>query len=207
MQPEMRLGGGKSPSGAARPLCIHNQVFRTSLHPESTTKLQQWVGKAASLTDCPSGFRFPAVGVPTPQHWIDANSAMDGLMTEGLGNPYVRWDVAVTRFEEFMETKWTPVEDPDGVLLAAMRLREAEGGIIISLKHDPPRPGELAGMLYLDPTWLIEVIRRLTDHTLVDPANEGTLKHELWEYSEELAKKGEEQNSSPTFEMLWNQHK
>lgn len=182
------------------PLFIHDKVFRTSLDSDSTTELQQWVSKAATLLDCPTGFHFPGVRAAIPKCWIDANFAMDGLRAVTVGKRYVAWREAVQTFIYFLESKGTPIPDPEEILLRAMRHREAEGGVLLSLEHDPPRLGESDGMLYLDPTWLIEVIRRLTDHNLVDPAMEGTLKNELEKY-------GEEQKPPLDLDMLWAQHR
>lgn len=55
-------------------------------------------------------------------------------------------------------------------------------------------------MLYLDPTWLIEVVRRIVDHTLVGTAKHGTLRMQLEKY-------GEEHNPPLEFDMLWAQHR
>ena len=178
------------------PLFIHDEVFTTSINSDSTSELVGWISKAATLLDCPTGFQFPAVRATIPQVWIDANLAMDGLKAGEAGKPYVTWRKAVRTFEDFMETKGNPIPDPEEILLRAMRHREAEGGVLLSLQQDPRRPGESVGMLYLDPTWLIEVIRRLTDHHLADTTKEGTLKKELEKY-------GEEHNPPLDLDILW----
>lgn len=182
------------------PLFIHDKIFRTSLDSKSTTELQNWVSKAATLLDCPTGFNFPGVRAPIPQAWLDANSAMDGLKAGQAGKRYVTWGEAVQTFEYFMEAKGTPIPDSEEILLRAMRHREAEGDVLLSLGHNPQHPGPSTGMLYLDPTWLIELIRRLTDHNLVDTRKEGTLKNELEKY-------GEKHNPPLELDMLWEQHR
>lgn len=181
-------------------LCIHDKVFLTSNDSDSTKDLTDWISKAATLVDCPTGFNFPAVCASIPQVWIDAISAMDGLKAAPSGKRYVTWREAVTTFRDFMETKGTPISDPEAVLLRAMRHREAEGGVLLSLEQNPSRLVESAGMLYLDPTWMIEVIRRLTDHNLGNPAKQGALKNELEKF-------GEEEKPPLELGVLWDQHR
>lgn len=198
-----REGQVERPRSSRRPsphLFIHNKVFRTSLDSASTTQLREWVSQAARLVDCPTGFNFPGVRATIPQVWIDANSAMDGLKVGDAGKRYVTWREAVQTFLYFMETKGTPISDPAEILLRAMRHREAEGSVLLFLEHDLLSLGESAGMLYLDPTWLIEVIRRLTDHNLVDTSNDGTLKKELETY-------GRAHNPPLRLDTLWEQHR
>lgn len=81
-----------------------------------------------------------------------------------------------------------------------MRHRQAEGDVLRYLGHGPQQLGGSAGMLYRDPTWLRELIRRLTDHTLADTSKEGTLKNDLEKY-------GEEHNPPLELDMLWEQHR
>ena len=185
---------------AARPPIIHGHVFMTSANRDSTRELVRWIQKAATLIDCPAGFDFPAVRAKIPKAWIDANSAMEGLKAGGAGKRYVTWREAVETFDYFMKTKGTPIPDPEDVLLRAMRHREAEGGVLLSLEESSAPAGESTGMLYLDPTWLIEVIRRLTDHNLVEAAKQGTLKSELEEY-------GEKHNPRLGLDVLWTHHR
>lgn len=194
---------GKPPCSsfrAAKPPIIHDEIFKTSANRESASGLVKWIVKAATLIDCPAGFHFPAVRAKIPTAWIDANSAMDGLKTAGTGNRYVTWSKAVETFECFMKAKGTPVPDPEGILLRAMRHREAEGGVLLSVQGDHDRAGGSTGMLYLDPTWLIDLVRRLTDHNLVKAANQATIKRELEEY-------GQQQNPRLDLQMLWAQHR
>lgn len=135
-----------------------------------------------------------------PNAWIDAVSAMDGLKARRSGNPCVTWQDAVETFNHFMNTKGTPIHDPEEVLLRAMRHREAEGGVLLSLEDRPAPVGAPAGMLYLDPTWLIELVRRLTDHNLVDKTKEGALKEELERYCDA-------HNPRLKLNHLWKQHR
>lgn len=186
--------------GASRPPIIHGKVFRTSANRDSARDLAQWVGKAATLLDCPAGFEFPAVGAKLPTAWTAANTAMDGLKEGMFGKRYVSWREAVQTFGYYMETNGTPVDDAEGILLRAMRHREAEGGVLLSLEGNRANAVEAPGMLYLDPTWLIEVIRRLTDHNLVDADKQAALKHELETY-------GEEHVPRLDLDMLWTQHR
>lgn len=182
------------------PLFIHPKIFSTSLSSVSTTELRDWIWKAATLIDCPTGFSFPSVRATIPQAWVDANSAMDGLKVGEAGKRYVTWQKAVQSFSDFMETKSTPLPDPEEVLLRAMQHREAEGTVLLSLGHVPSQLGESTGMLYLDPTWLVEVIRRLTDHTLLDKRKDSTLRNQLEGY-------GKGHNPRLELNMLWAQHR
>ena len=185
---------------AAKPPIIHQHVFRTSANPDSTKELVKWIAKAATLMDCPPGFHFPAVRAKVPKAWIDANSAMDALKDGEAGKRYVTWCEAVATFDYFMKNKGTPISDAEDILLRAMRHREAEVGVLLSLEDDLANTGRSTGMLYLDPTWLIELIRRLTDHNLVDAANQGTLKSELEVY-------GREHDPRLELDMLWTHHR
>lgn len=182
------------------PPLIHDKVFTTSLARNSTKELERWVTNAALLLDCPAGFHFPAVRAKIPNAWIDAVSAMDGLKARRSEKPCVTWKKAVKTFGRFMEAKGTPIHDPEDVLLRAMRHREAEGGVLLSLEDTKTPVGTPAGMLYLDPAWLIELVRRLTDHNLVDKTKDGALKEELEKYCDA---------QSPRLELnnLWKQHR
>lgn len=168
-----------------------------SLAPSSTDQLKEWVADAAVQENCPPEFRFPAVGAKIPTAWLDAYTAMDGVKKE---KPFVTWREAVETFRYFMETKGTPLADPGHILLRAMQLREAEGGVLLSLEDSSRPEGGSAGMIYLDPVWLIELVRRLTDHNLVDDAKEGDLKQDLEKY-------GEEHNPRLELNELWEQHR
>lgn len=186
---------------ATRPPIIHGHVFRTTRNRDSTDELSRWIVQAATLINCPAGFHFPAVRAKVPNAWIDANLAMDDLKGEGVEKrSYVTWREAVEAFELFLKTHRTPIDDPEPVLLRAMRHQEAEGGVLLLLEDSSACSRNSAGMLYLDPTWLIEVIKRLADHNLVDAANEGTVKRELEEY-------GEQHDPRLDLDMLWAQHR
>ena len=67
-----------------------------------------------------------------------------------------------------MEAKGTLIDDAEDVLLRAMRHRETERRVLLSLEDSQAAVGAPPGMLYLDPAWLIELVRRLTGHNLVD---------------------------------------
>ena len=103
-------------------------------------------------------------------------------------------------FGYFMEAKQTPIHDAEDVLLRAMRHREAEGRVLLSLEDSPAPVGAPAGMLYLDPAWLMELVRRLTDHNLVDTTKEGIIKEELAAYCD---------GHNPRLDLnnLWKQHR
>ncbi|CAM9387741.1 unnamed protein product [Ectocarpus sp. 4 AP-2014] len=142
---------------SATPLVLHNQVFKVSLDRTSVTELRKWIVKAASAQDCPPGFN---VDQAVPKAWIEAYNAMDVLSGT---TPCVLWSEAV---REFIERMGRSMPDGGEVLLRAMQHREAEGGVLMSLAN----PSEPVGtdMLHLKPAWLIELVRRLTDHNLVD---------------------------------------
>lgn len=138
--------------GVPRPPIIHGKIFKTTANRDSTAQLAQWIGQAATLLDCPDGFEFPAVGAKIPTAWIEPNTAMEGLKEGPYGKRYVTWREAVQTFEYFMETKGKPVDDAEKILLRAMRHREAEGGVLVSLEGNRGDVVEAPGMLYLDPT-------------------------------------------------------
>lgn len=200
MHRQPRLRRQSSSTRAPSPPIVHNTVFRVSLDRRSTDQLVKWVADAAVQVDCPAGFQFPAVRAKIPNAWIDANAAMDGVKAKQPAKPFIMWREAVESFRYFMEAKRTPLADPGDVLLRAMQHREAEGGVLLSLEDSSAPAGGSAGMIQLDPVWLIELVRRLTDHNLVDDANEYDLKEALEEYG---------QGHSPRLELadLWTQHK
>ncbi|CAM9917938.1 unnamed protein product [Ectocarpus fasciculatus] len=162
---------------SATPLALHSHVFKVSLDRTSVTELRQWIVKAASAQECPPGFNFPAVDQVVPKAWIEAYNAMDVLRGT---TPCVLWDEAMRVFIERMGGSM-----PDGgeVLLRAMQHREAEGGVLLSLANPSNPVG--TDMLHLDPAWLIELVRRLTDHNLVDNDKEkqDDIKGQLREYA------------------------
>ncbi|CAN0171033.1 unnamed protein product [Scytosiphon promiscuus] len=183
-----RDGGDASPlaqrSGSSRffaePLVLHDNVFKVSLDPASVRELQEWVMKAASGRECPQGFNFPAVDQIVPKAWNEAFDAMDKITT-----PCVLWSEAVAKLSSAMSGRLLDTDDPGKVLLRAMQHREAEGGVLLSLA-DASAP-VATDLLHLDPSWLIELVRRLTDHNLVDAdeKKQGTIKQQLRKYAEE----------------------
>ena len=184
------LGGGLiQPFGSnkmkTKPLVLHDHVFKATLARESVGELQEWIVKAAYGQDCPPEFIFPAVDQAVSKAWISAYKAMDALRET---SPCVLWSKAVEAFVERMRTEmWRDpsVSFPDAgkVFLRAMKHREAEGGVILSLT-DTSAPAA-TDMLHLDPAWLIELVRRVADHNLVDKneKKQGTLKSELRKYA------------------------
>ncbi|CAM9909050.1 unnamed protein product [Ectocarpus sp. 12 AP-2014] len=160
---------------SAEPLVLHGHVFKVSLDPDSVLELLQWIVKAASGRGCPSGFHFPAVDQTVPKAWIEAYDAMDVLKER---RPCVLWSEAVEKFRNLMSGS---LPDAGTVLLRAMQHREAEGGALLSLA-DPSAP-VAADMLHLDPSWLIELVRRLVDHNLMDEKKQGTVEQGLRKYA------------------------
>jgi len=162
---------------SATPLVLHGHVFKVSLDRTSVTELRQWIVKAASARECPPGFNFPAVDQVVPKAWIEAYDAMDVLRGT---TPCVLWNEAV---RAFMERIGGSIPDGGEVLLRAMQHREAEGGVLLSLANPSDPVG--TDMLHLDPAWLIELVRRLTDHNLVDKDKEkqDDIKGQLREYA------------------------
>ncbi|CAM9984147.1 unnamed protein product [Ectocarpus fasciculatus] len=180
-----RSGPSKS---SAEPLVLHDHVFKVSLDPKSVLELRQWIVKAASGRGFPSGFHFPAVDQTVPKAWIEAYEAMDVLKER---RPCVLWSEAVENFRNLMSGS---LPDAGKVLLRAMQHREAEGGVLLSLA-DPSAP-VAADMLHLDPSWLIELVRRLVDHNLVDEKKQGTLEQELRRYARQ-----QHLHAGPLFDM------
>lgn len=192
-----------------KPLVLHADVFKVSIVPASVDELRQWIVKAASGQECPREFDFPAVNQTLSKAWINAYKAMDALREE---SPCVLWGDAVDRFREVMEgIVWGDAVDPyrtvlkgtdngaaeaDKVLLRAMQHREAEGGVLLSLANASAPVA--TDMLHLDPAWLIELVRRLADHNLVDEnlKKQGTLEQELRNYA-----KLQNLKARPLFEM------
>lgn len=177
-------------------LVIHDKVFEVTKSPDSCNSLREWMVKAALGEDCPAAFRFPAVGAKIPKTWIEANKAMDDLKEK---KPFVMWSDAVRAFSDFMQTKNDQLDDPSDVLMQAMRHREAEGGVLVFLENSSAS-GDIVGMLHLDPCWLIELVRRLTDHNLVDPSKQGDVRLELEEYAKQ-------HKPRLSLDDLWREHR
>lgn len=159
----------------SKPLVLHDHVFKVSLDPASVDELRTWIVKAASGRECPREFDFPAVDQTVPKAWIEAYDAMDNLKER---RPCVLWNEAVEKFSQEAS-----LPDAGKVLLRAMQHREAEGGVLLSLA-DPSAP-VAADMLHLDPSWLIELVRRLVDHNLVDEKKRGTLEQGLRKFAKQ----------------------
>lgn len=164
----------------ANPLVLHEEVFRVSLARTSVSGLRQWIVKAAAGRECPPDFSFPAVDQTLSKAWIDAYEAMDTLRKK---RPFVMWSDAVQEFR--IQTSGSVADSGDAgkVLLRAMQHREAEGGVLLSLADAPAPVAE--DMIHLDPVWLVELVRRLADHNLVDenPKIQVTLEKELRHYA------------------------
>ena len=177
---------------SATPLVLHSHVFKVSLDRTSVTKLRQWIVKAASAQECPPGFNFPAVDQVVPKAWIEAYNAMDVLRGT---TPCVLWNEAVRAFTERTDESYL---NGGEVLLRAMQHREAEGSVLLSLANPSDPVG--TDMLHLDPAWLIELVRRLTDHNLVDKDKEkqDDIKGQLREYAKE---------NDDDFARLWDTHR
>ncbi|CAM9290372.1 unnamed protein product, partial [Hapterophycus canaliculatus] len=176
-----RSGSSKS---AAKPLILHDGVFKVSDDRESVLKLRQWIVRAASGRECPPEFNFPAVDQIVPKAWVTAYDAMGTL---GETKPYVLWSRAVEEFRQRMGAGGLVAdEDAWQVLLRAMKHREAEGGVLLSLK-DALAP-VATDMLHLDPSWLIELVRRLSDHNLVseDKRKRGAVYEGLRSYAKKV---------------------
>lgn len=177
---------------SATPLVLHFDIFKASLARTSVTELREWIVKAASAQECPPEFNFPAVDQAVPKAWIEAYDVMDVL--KGT-TPCVLWREAV---KEFSKRMGGSVPDAGEVLLRAMQHREAEGGVLLSLAN----PSDPVGidMLHLDPAWLIELVRRLTDHNLVvnNREKQDSIKGQLREYARE---------NIFHFASLWDTHR
>ncbi|CAN0179506.1 unnamed protein product [Scytosiphon promiscuus] len=178
--------GGSSvlQSGSERfpfnPSVLHERVFQVSLKRATTSELRQWISKAAYGQECPRGFDFPAVDQTVSQAWIEAYDAMDALKETAS---FVLWSKAVEEYSTRMVGRLSDPDDPGKILLRAMRHREAEGGVLLSLV-DASAPAA-NDMLYLTPSWLIELVRRLVDHNLVDRRKRGTLEQGLRSYAQD----------------------
>eukprot|EP00752_Nemacystus_decipiens_P012508 g11078.t2 len=162
------------------PLVLHDEVFAVSRFRSSVDELRKWIVKAAAGEKCPTEFNFPAVDQTLSKAWIDAYEAMDALKRR---RPCVLWSQAVNIFENRMGRDVRDSRDASAVLLRAMQHREAEGGVLLSLRNASDPVG--SDMIHLDPAWLIELVRRLADHNLVDenPAKQGTIRKGLREYA------------------------
>lgn len=174
------------------PLVLHSHVFKVSLARTSVVELRQWIVKAASAQQCPPGYNFPAVDQAVPRAWIKAYDAMDVL--KGT-TPCVLWSEAVKHFSKRMGGS---LPDAGEVLLRAMQHREAEGDVLLSIANPSNPVG--TDMLHLDPAWLIELVRRLTDHNLVENSREkqDDIKGQLREYAIE---------NDFDLDSLWNTHR
>lgn len=162
------------------PLVLHDKVFTVSLARSSVDDLRQWIVQAAAGQNCPAEFNFPAVDQTISNAWIDAYEAMDVVKEK---KPCVMWGEAVSAFESRMGGGLKDSRDASKVLLRAMQHREAEGGVLLSLADaSAPVPYD---MIHLDPAWLIELVRRLADHNLVDrdEKKQGTIEQELRQYA------------------------
>lgn len=168
-----RLGSSKA---LAESLVLHEHVFHVDRNRASVVELRQWIVKAALGQDCPRAFHFPAVDQVISKAWIDASEAMDSL-----GKAYVSWSDAVEELNSFRGEK---LDDASEILMRAMRHREAEGSVLLMLANASAPTA--ADMLYWDPAWLIELVRRLSDHNLVDVREEkqGTVLQALRTYVE-----------------------
>lgn len=161
----------------AEPLVLHDHVFKVSLAPSSVLELREWIVDAAAGRNCPGEFHFPAVDQTVPNAWIEAFDAMDVLKRAA---PCVLWSKAV---EEFSKKMGGNIPDAGMMMLRAMQHREAEGGVLLSFANASAPVA--ADLLHLDPAWLIELVRRLADHNLVNKneKKQGTIKQQLRAYA------------------------
>ncbi|CAM9181758.1 unnamed protein product [Ectocarpus sp. 8 AP-2014] len=174
--------------GSTPPLILHPRVFCASLGLDNRIgRLSDWIIGVATEK---ISFSFPAVATILPAAWVDAIAAVEALHKE-KGTPYVLWGDAVRAFqryfqeehkEEGKEERNKPLSDEDAAtnLKEAMKHREAEGGVILSLR-DESSPAH-SDMIHVDPRWLIELVRRVTDHNLVDKKKENEILQGLLEY-------------------------
>lgn len=177
------------------PLIFHNNIFRANLFRESVDEFKTWIVDAAAEAGSSTGdtFSFPAVRVIVPSAWVDATDAVKAL-GERKGLPYVMWGEAVEAFQQHFQAKRDELlQDAAGVLRSAMEHREAEGAVILSLKKESS-PGS-DDMIHLDPRWLIELVRRVSDHNLVDKSKQTKVKRELEAYCA----------TQPLSRRLWSQ--
>lgn len=161
----------------AKPLVLHNHVFKVSRAHASVLELREWIVDAASGQNCPGGFHFPAVDQTVSNAWIEAYNAMDVLKK---AEPCALWSKAV---DEFSKKMGGNLPDAGALLLRAMQHREAEGGVLLSFANASAPAA--ADLLHLDPAWLIELVRRLADHNLVDKDEkvQGTIEEQLRAYA------------------------
>ncbi|CAN0014690.1 unnamed protein product [Pylaiella littoralis] len=161
-----------------KPLVLHDHVFKVSRAQASVVELREWIVDAASGQNCPGGFHFPAVDQAVSNAWIEAYNAMDVLKQ---AEPCVLWSKAV---DEFSKKMGGNIPDAGALLLRAMQHREAEGGVLLSFASASAPAA--ADLLHLDPAWLIELVRRLADHNLVDKNEkmQGTIEQQLRAYAE-----------------------
>ena len=137
--------------------------------------------------------------VVVPSAWVDATVAVEALGKREK-RPYVMWGEAIQEFERYFQEKHNKLlEDPASVLMRAMQHREAEGAVILSLQEEfaPARDD----VIHLDPWWLIELVRRVTDHNLVDKSKQSKINQELRAYS------ATRPPSRMGYSELWEAHK
>lgn len=170
---------------------LHESVFRASRGPDNRIgELRDWIVNSATEKEA---FSFPAIGVIVPVNWVEAIKAVEALGQE-KGTPYVMWGDAVDAVQRHFQkhSEALSAEDPASTLKDAMKHREAEGGVILSLSHDssPSR----SDMIHLDPRWLIELVRRVVDHNLVDKTTKIQTKimKELGRYYDERGQNNRE---------------
>lgn len=152
---------------------LDDKVFQACIgHGNRIDEMIEWIVNAATEKE---RFSFPAVCVVLPSAWVDAVDAVEALGKE-KGTPYLRWTDAVEGFKRYFQEKRNQdldIADAESILLEAMKHREAEGGIILS-----------SDVIHLDPRWLIELVRRVIDHNLVDEAKQTQVRGELEAYYE-----------------------
>ncbi|CAN0164740.1 unnamed protein product [Scytosiphon promiscuus] len=171
--------GSSSSRLSAEPLVLHDHVFKVSLDAASVCELQEWVVHAASGRECPQGFKFRGVDQIVPKAWIEACDAVEVVTT-----PCVLWSEAVASFSNAMRGDLTHADDLGKVLLRAMQHRKAEGGVMLS-QADASAP-LATDLLHVDPSWLMELMRRLTDHNIVldDEEKQRIIMRQLETYAE-----------------------
>lgn len=174
--------------GSTPPLILHPRVFCASLGLDNKIgRLSDWIIGVATEKKY---FSFPAVATILPSAWVDAIAAVEALHKE-KGAPYVLWGDAVRAFQRYFQEKHKeegkeerskPLSDEEAAtnLKEAMKHREAEGGVILSLREESS-PAQ-SDMIHVDPRWLIELVRRVTDHNLVDKKKQNEILRELVEY-------------------------
>ncbi|CAM9359724.1 unnamed protein product [Laminaria digitata] len=188
---------GTSP---AAPFNMNKNIFRANLLPESVHELSTWIVDAAAEggSSKEGTFSFPAVSVVVPSAWVDATAAVEAL-GERKGAPFVMWGEAVEAFQQyFQEQHHELLPDAADVLQSAMQHPEAEGAMILSLQKESSPASD--DMIHLDPRWLIELVRRVTDHNLVDESKQAEIQEELLAYCGTLPP------SRERFSELWETH-